>query len=144
MPLQIERGGEKVFLRKIVLLTLLSSSLYAIVSLSHCVYSGGFLGLLIISIYADWDDAGNVAGASQLAITAGRWDVQSVFRIKPHTNVMNIYSEADNCKALYLFTDFNYEAAIAYLSKHDMSFKLLKIFTSSTGEKNISCKWTVR
>lgn len=86
-------------------------------------------------LYADWDDAGNVAGASKLAITAGRWDAQDVFRVKPHTNVMTIYSDDDNNKALYLFTDFNFLAAKEYLSKHKVSFKLLKTFTSSTGDK---------
>ena len=86
-------------------------------------------------VYSIWDDAGNVAGASGCRITAGRWDASNIFQIKAHTNVMGIYSEKDNEKALYLMTDSTLQEAREYLKKSnvDANFCCVATFTDEMG-----------
>ena len=86
-------------------------------------------------VYSEWDNAGNVAGASDCRIVAGRWDASDIFTIKAHTNVMDVYSEADNEKAVYLFTDESLEQAEMYIEQNepDISFERLSTFYDEEG-----------
>jgi hypothetical protein len=86
-------------------------------------------------VYSDWDNAGNVAGASNCRIVAGRWDASDIFTIKAHTNIMDVYSESDNEKAVYIFTDESLKEAELYISQNQLeaSFERLATFEDENG-----------
>lgn len=88
-------------------------------------------------VYSEWDDAGNVAGASNCKIVAGRWDAANIFQIKAHTNVMGIYTEADNEKALYLLTDKTLKEAEQYFTDSSVqsAFECVATFSDELGNQ---------
>lgn len=87
-------------------------------------------------VYSDWDNAGNTAGASNCRIIAGRWDASDIFQIKGHTNVMDIYTEHDNSKALYLLTEITLVDAERYFDENSIDssgFECLAVFYDESG-----------
>ena len=86
-------------------------------------------------VYSEWDNAGNVAGASDCRIVAGRWDASDIFTIKAHTNVLDIYSDYDNERALYLMTDETLRDAEKYFAENEceVGFECLATFLDENG-----------
>lgn len=79
-------------------------------------------------VYTVWNNAGPIAAASDFNVLAGRWDASQVFKIKTHTNILDIYSEEDNEKACYMFTDDTLNDAKEYLGKDFSVLHLVKEF----------------
>ena len=77
-------------------------------------------------VYAVWNDAGHIAGASGGTILAGRWDATKIFNIKSHTNILDIYTEDDNAVACYMFTDDSLKQAKEYLQDDFNKLHLVK------------------
>lgn len=79
-------------------------------------------------IYSDWEHAGAIAGASNGKIVAGRWDATKIFKIKSHTNVMDVYEAEDNVKACYLLTEDNIDDALEFVEGKGATVKSIKKF----------------
>lgn len=64
-------------------------------------------------IYGNWLTTSPIAARSDGSVVAGSW-YESVFKILGYINPQDIYSEADNEKAVYCLEPWNREAALEY------------------------------
>jgi bifunctional pyridoxal-dependent enzyme with beta-cystathionase and maltose regulon repressor activities len=57
-----------------------------------------------------------------------KWDATKIFKIKSHTNVMDVYEAEDNAKACYLLTDDNIDEALDFIENSDATVKCIQQF----------------
>ena len=84
-------------------------------------------------VYGEWKNVGNVAGASDGKLLAGRYESFHPFLIMPHTNILDIYTEADNDRAVYIITQDMLPDALAHAEEKSAEMTLLETFEARDG-----------